>query len=48
VLKEKQKEVAYDIKEAMIDRQKYNDLIKEIDIMGYKGAADNLNDFSMI
>jgi putative transposase len=38
--KKKQKEIADKIKEAMIDRQKYSDLIKEFDSMGYKGAAD--------
>jgi putative transposase len=40
VPKKKQKEMADKIKEALIDRQKYNDLIKELDSMGYKGAAD--------
>ncbi len=34
VPKKKQKEVAYRIKEAMIDLQKYNDLIRELDSMG--------------
>ena len=33
------------IKEALVDRQKYNDLIKELDSMGYKGAADTLERF---
>ena len=42
VPKKKQKEVAEKIKEAVIDRQKYNDLIQELDSMGYKGAADTL------
>ena len=45
VPKKKQKEVADKIKEAVVDRQKYNDLIKELDSMGYKGAADTLERF---
>ena len=45
VPKEKQKEVAENIKEAVVDRQKYNDLILELDRMGYKGAADTLENF---
>jgi len=45
VPKKKQKEVAEKIKEAVIDRQKYNDLIMELDRMGYKGAADTLENF---
>ncbi len=43
--KKKQKEVAEKIKEAVIDRQKYNHLIKELDGLGYKGAADTLERF---
>lgn len=45
VPKKKQKEVADMIKEALLDRQKYNDLIRELDKMGYKGAADTLERF---
>jgi transposase-like protein len=45
VPKKKQKEVAEKIKEAVVDRHKYNDLIMELDIMGYKGAADTLENF---
>ena len=45
VPKKKQKEVADMIKEALVDRQKYNDLIRELDKMGYKGAADTLERF---
>ena len=45
VPKKKQKEVAEKIKEAVIDRQKYNDLIMELDRMGYKGADDTLENF---
>ena len=45
VPKKKQKEVAEKIKEAVVDRQKYNDLIMELDNMGYKGAADALENF---
>jgi transposase-like protein len=45
VPKKKQKEVADMIKEAVLDRQKYNDLIRELDEMGYKGAADTLERF---
>ena len=29
----------------MIDRQKLNELIRELDSMGYKGAADTLESF---
>ena len=43
--KKKQKEVAEKIKEAVVDRQKYNDLIMELDRMGYKDAADTLENF---
>lgn len=45
VPKKKQKEVAEKIKEAVLDRHKYNDLIMELDRMGYKGAADTLENF---
>ncbi|AGF97756.1 Mobile element protein [Methanosarcina mazei Tuc01] len=45
VPKKKQKEVAEKIKEALVDRQKYNDLIRELDSMGYEGAADTLESF---
>ena len=43
--KEKQKGVAEKIKEALIDCQKLNDLIMELDNMGYKSAADTLENF---
>lgn len=43
--KKRQKEVAERIKEALEDRQKLNDLIRKIDIMGYKSAADTLENF---
>ncbi|AKB35752.1 Mobile element protein [Methanosarcina siciliae C2J] len=45
VPKKKQKEVAEKIKEALVDRQKLNDLIMELDNMGYEGAADTLESF---
>jgi putative transposase len=45
VPKKKQKEVADKIKEALEDRQKYNELIKELDSLGYKSAADTLENF---
>ena len=45
VPKKKQKEVAEKVKEAVLDRQKYNGLIMELDRMGYKGAADTLENF---
>ena len=45
VPKKKQKEVAEKIKEAVVDRQKLNELIRELDSMGYKGAADTLESF---
>lgn len=45
VPKKKQKEVADKIKEALVDRQKYNDLIRELDKMGYKSAADTFERF---
>lgn len=43
--KKRQKEVAERIKEALEDHQKLNDLIREIDSMGYKSAADTLENF---
>ena len=43
--KKKQKEVAEKIKEALLDRQKLNILIRELDSMGYKSAADTLENF---
>ena len=43
--KKKQTEVAEKIKEALVDRQKLNDLIRELDSMGYKSAADTLESF---
>ncbi len=43
--KKKQKEVAEKIKEALLDRQKLNFLIRELDSMGYKSAADTLENF---
>ena len=45
VPKKKQKEVSEKIKEALVDRQKYTNLISELDIMGYKGAANTLEHF---
>ena len=45
ISKKKQKEVAERIKEALEDRQKLNDLIRKIDSMGYKSAADTLENF---
>lgn len=45
VQKKKQKEVAEKIKEALVDRQNLNDLIRELDSMGYKGAANTLESF---
>ena len=45
VPKKKQKEVAEKIKEALVDRQKFNDLIRELDSMGHKSAADTLEHF---
>jgi transposase-like protein len=45
VPKKKQKEVADKIKEALVNRQKYNDLIRELDNAGYKSAADTLENF---
>jgi len=48
VPKKKQKEVSEKIKEALVDRQKVQDLIRELDNMGYKSAADTLNIFSMM
>jgi transposase-like protein len=43
--KKKQKEISEKIKEALVDRQKLNDLIRELDSMGYKSAADTLERF---
>ena len=43
--KKKQKEVAVKIKEALVDRQKLNLLIRELDNMGFKSAADTLENF---
>lgn len=43
--KKKQKEVADKIKEALVDRQKFKDLIKELDNIGYKSEADVLENF---
>lgn len=45
VPKKKQKEVAEKIKEALVDRQKLNDLIRELDSLGYKSAASSLESF---
>lgn len=45
VPKKKQKEVAEKIKEALVDRQKFNDLIRELDGMGHKSAANTLEHF---
>ncbi|MDD3247503.1 MAG: transposase, partial [Methanosarcina sp.] len=45
VPKKKQKEVADKITEALVDRQKLNDLIMELDSLGYKSAADTLESF---
>ncbi|AKB78223.1 Mobile element protein [Methanosarcina horonobensis HB-1 = JCM 15518] len=45
VPKKKQKEVADKIKEALVDRQKLQELIRELDKMGYKSAADTLESF---
>ena len=45
VPKKKQKEVSEKIKEALVDRQKLQDLIRELDNMGYKSAADTLEHF---
>jgi putative transposase len=42
VPKKKQKEVAEKIKELLVDRQKLNDLIRELDSMGFKSAANIL------
>jgi putative transposase len=39
------KEAAEKIKEALVDRQKLQELIRELDKMGYKGAADTLKSF---
>lgn len=45
VPKKKQKEVSEKIKEALVDRQMLQDLIRELDNMGYKSAADTLEHF---
>jgi len=45
VPKKKQKEVADKIKEALVDRQKLQELIRELDNMGYKSAADTIESF---
>ena len=45
VPKKKQKEVSEKITEALVDRQKLQDLIRELDNMGYKSAADTLEHF---
>ena len=37
--------MAEKIKEAVVDYQKLNYLIRELDNMGYKGAADTLESF---
>jgi Holliday junction resolvasome RuvABC DNA-binding subunit len=48
VPKKKQKEVAEKIKEALVDRQKFNDLIRELDGMGHKSALILLSISSMM
>ncbi len=45
VPKKKQKEVADKIKEALVDRKKLQELIRELGNMGYKTAADTLERF---
>jgi putative transposase len=45
VPKKKHKEIAEKIKEALVDRQKLQDLIRELDINGYKNAANTLESF---
>lgn len=45
VPKKKQKEVADKIKESLVDRQKLQELIRELDSTGYKSAADTLESF---
>jgi len=45
VPKKKHKEVAEKIKEALVDHQKLQELIRELDKMGYKSAADTLESF---
>lgn len=45
VPKKKQKEISEKIKEALVDRQMLQDLIRELDNMGYKSAADTLEHF---
>jgi hypothetical protein len=41
----KQKEVAEKIKGEVVDNQKFNDLIQELDLSGYKSIVDTLEDF---
>ena len=48
VPKKKQKEVAEKIKKALIDHQKFNDLIMELDNMGYKVQLIRLKTSNMI
>ena len=45
VPKKKQKEVAKKIKEALVDRQKLQESIRELNNTGYKSAADTLERF---
>jgi putative transposase len=45
VPKKKHKEVVEKIKEALVDRQKLQDLIRELDSNGYKSAANTLESF---
>ena len=45
VPKRKQKEVSEKIKEALVDHQKLQDLIRKLNNMGYKSAADTLEHF---
>ncbi|AKB54763.1 hypothetical protein A9239_10980 [Methanosarcina sp. A14] len=45
VPKKKHKEVSEKIKEALVDRQKLQDLIRELDNMRYKSTADTLEHF---
>jgi len=45
VPKKKHKEVSEKLKEALVDRKKLQDLISELDNMGYKSAADTLEHF---
>lgn len=41
----KQKDVTEKIKEALVDRQKLQELIRELDKMGYKSAPNTLESF---